>query len=53
VDAEAWLAQTPRREGSWWPEWQQWLAQRSGTPAAPPPMGAALGEAPGEYVLQR
>jgi polyhydroxyalkanoate synthase len=53
VDAEAWLAQTPRREGSWWPEWQQWLAQRSGTPAAPPPIGAALGEAPGEYVLQR
>jgi polyhydroxyalkanoate synthase len=53
VDAEAWLAQTPRREGSWWPEWQQWLAQRSGTPAAPPSMGAALGEAPGEYVLQR
>ena len=53
VDAEAWLAQTPRREGSWWPEWQQWLAQRSGTPAAPPPMGAALGEAPGDYVLQR
>jgi polyhydroxyalkanoate synthase len=53
VDAEAWLAQTPRREGSWWPEWQQWLARHSGAPAAPPPMGAALGEAPGDYVLQR
>jgi poly[(R)-3-hydroxyalkanoate] polymerase subunit PhaC len=53
LDPEAWSALTPRREGSWWPEWQGWLARHSGAPAAPPPMGAALGEAPGEYVLQR
>ena len=53
LDADAWAAQTPRREGSWWPEWQQWLARQSGARAAPPPMGAALGDAPGEYVLQR
>jgi polyhydroxyalkanoate synthase len=53
LDAEAWLAQTPRREGSWWPEWQAWLAARSGAPAGPPAMGAALGGAPGEYVMQR
>ena len=52
VDAEAWLAQTPRREGSWWPEWQRWLAQHSGAQEAPPAMGASLGDAPGEYVLQ-
>jgi polyhydroxyalkanoate synthase len=53
VDAETWLARTPRREGSWWPEWQSWLAAHSGAPAAPPAMGEALGEAPGEYVMQR
>ncbi len=53
VDPDAWRAQAARRDGSWWNEWQDWLARRSGAPAAPPAMGAALGEAPGEYVLQR
>jgi polyhydroxyalkanoate synthase len=54
LDPEAWAAQTPRQEGSWWPEWQHWLAQHSGAVEAPPPMmGATLGDAPGEYVLQR
>ncbi len=53
LDADAWSSQAPLREGSWWPQWQGWLAQRSGAPAAPPAMGAALAEAPGDYVLQR
>jgi polyhydroxyalkanoate synthase len=53
VDPDAWVAQAPRHEGSWWPEWQLWLARHSGAPLAPPAMGKALGEAPGEYVLQR
>ena len=53
VDPDAWVAQAPRHEGSWWPEWQLWLARHSSAPGAPPEMGKALGEAPGEYVLQR
>jgi polyhydroxyalkanoate synthase len=53
VDADTWAAQAPRRSGSWWSEWQRWLADRSGTPAAPPPIVDALGPAPGQYVLQR
>ena len=54
LDPQAWAAQTPRQEGSWWPEWQRWLAQHSGAQDAPPPAtGATLGNAPGEYVLQR
>jgi polyhydroxyalkanoate synthase len=53
LDADAWLAQTPRQSGSWWPQWQGWLARHSSAPATPPPMGAPLGDAPGEYVLQR
>jgi len=52
LDPDAWSAQAPLREGSWWPQWQGWLAQCSGAPAAPPPMGPALADAPGEYVLQ-
>ncbi len=55
-DPETWLAATPRREGSWWPAWTAWLAERSGAAAAPPPMGAAergfpaMEPAPGTYV---
>jgi|EndMetStandDraft_4_1072995.scaffolds.fasta_scaffold79632_2 polyhydroxyalkanoate synthase subunit PhaC len=60
VDADAWLADTPVTEGSWWPAWRDWL-HRHGTarPVAPPPLGApqaglAAGEAaPGTYVHQR
>jgi len=58
VDPAVWLADTPAREGSWWPEWTAWLAQRSGAPMPPPPMGNAgagyppIGAAPGTYVLQ-
>jgi polyhydroxyalkanoate synthase len=58
VDPAVWLADTPVREGSWWPQWTAWLAQRSGAPVPPPPMGNAdagyppVGAAPGTYVLQ-
>ena len=52
VDADAWAARTPRQAGSWWPEWQRWLAAHSSPPAAPPAMGAALAPAPGLYVMQ-
>jgi polyhydroxyalkanoate synthase len=54
-----WVARAPRREGSWWPAWSEWLiARNSGRPAPPPPMGApekgypALADAPGTYVYQ-
>jgi polyhydroxyalkanoate synthase len=60
LSPEAWFDSTPPRAGSWWPTWEQWLAQHS-TPqkVAPPPMGSAssgyvpLADAPGEYVLQK
>ncbi len=58
VDPETWLARTPRKEGSWWPEWQAWLAARSSAQVAAPGLGAAeagyppLQDAPGSYVLQ-
>jgi polyhydroxyalkanoate synthase len=57
VDPDTWYAGTPVKDGSWWPEWQAWLAARSSPPAAPPAMGDAkagyppLAEAPGSYVL--
>jgi polyhydroxyalkanoate synthase len=53
VDADAWAAQTPRQGGSWWPEWQRWLAARSSAPVPAPTPAEGLGSAPGTYVLQR
>ncbi|PPB81781.1 polyhydroxyalkanoate synthase [Albidovulum inexpectatum] len=57
LDPDRWLAETPEREGSWWPELVTWLAAHSGTPVAPPPMGnaeyPAMEDAPGRYVMLR
>jgi polyhydroxyalkanoate synthase subunit PhaC len=58
VDPATWSALAPQREGSWWPQWVAWLDARSGGPVGPPGLGAAgaglaaLGDAPGSYVLQ-
>jgi polyhydroxyalkanoate synthase subunit PhaC len=59
VDPNAYLVRAERRGGSWWPQWQGWLASHSGRPGKPPPMGARdkgyvpLDDAPGSYVLAR
>ena len=54
---DEWLAATPVTEGSWWPAWSAWLAERSGPRGAAPQIGAPehglapLMDAPGRYVL--
>jgi len=59
VDPTVWNAKTPRKEGSWWPEWAAWLGARSSEATAPPVMGGndpryvPLADAPGEYVKVR
>ena len=58
VSPDIWQAQTPRKEGSWWPAWQAWLVKHSGERVSPPAMGAPekgyspLLDAPGSYVFQ-
>ncbi len=59
LDPETWQTTAPRFEGSWWPAWQLWLAERSsGRVPSPAAAGApqagypVLGDAPGTYVLQ-
>ncbi len=58
VDPETWFAATPVKQGSWWPEWCDWLAARSSARVEPPELGAParglppLDAAPGRYVLQ-
>ncbi|MGO4387813.1 PHA/PHB synthase family protein [Microvirga sp. 2YAF29] len=58
LDPDTWARIAPSHEGSWWPEWTQWLTSHSGKPTQPPTMGApsrdypVLCDAPGTYVLQ-
>jgi len=53
ITAQAWFAQTDPVDGSWWPVWTRWLAQRNVAGTSPrycrSPTG--LGPAPGTYVL--
>jgi polyhydroxyalkanoate synthase len=51
IDPERWQRETPIHEGSWWPAWEGWLADKAGPLVDPPPMPAGLGAAPGDYVL--
>ncbi|HEY9101783.1 class I poly(R)-hydroxyalkanoic acid synthase [Chitinimonas sp.] len=53
----AWLAASRSHEGSWWPDWLQWLRDFGGksVPARQPGSGKlpVLEPAPGSYVRQR
>ena len=52
ADPETWLQRAATHEGSWWPEWVGWLAQRSGELVTARTPGRVLMNAPGTYVLQ-
>jgi polyhydroxyalkanoate synthase len=60
IDSDTWLTRAEQAEGSWWPAWVSWLAERSEPQRVPPPgIGAPsrgiipLAKAPGPYVFQR
>ncbi|MGR3485669.1 MAG: PHA/PHB synthase family protein [Paracoccaceae bacterium] len=54
ADPADWRAGAARQDGSWWPLWADWLAERSGgmvdAPAPGGPQHPSLGPAPGTYV---
>jgi polyhydroxyalkanoate synthase subunit PhaC len=58
IDPDSYYANTPVKQGSWWPDWVAWLKERSGPPTGVPAMGAPqsgyppLADAPGLYVLE-
>jgi polyhydroxyalkanoate synthase len=58
ADPQEFVEQAAKVPGSWWPDYVEWLAQRSGhLRPAPKKLGGgghrALGKAPGTYVLAR
>jgi polyhydroxyalkanoate synthase len=56
-DPEGWLAGAQHHEGSWWPDWAEWLGKKAGpkVPARVPGAGGlkALEPAPGSFVKVR
>lgn len=53
---EAWLEGATETEGSWWPDWDNWLKKLSGRKVAAREPGAVNGvveDAPGSYVKVR
>jgi len=54
---EAWLQKAEQHAGSWWPEWQKWVARFAGgkVPARHPGDGdlVPVEDAPGRYVASR
>jgi len=55
LDAENWQDRTSVEQGSWWPQWDDWLVSHGCGRRVPPrqagPGPRALGRAPGKYVL--
>jgi polyhydroxyalkanoate synthase len=56
-EVDAWIAGATEHPGSWWPDWNAWLAAQSGddVPARVPGDGRlpVVEDAPGSYVRQR
>jgi polyhydroxyalkanoate synthase subunit PhaC len=55
ASAAQWREAAEQKAGSWWEDWAEWAAPRSGELVAPPTMGSKryspLANAPGAYVL--
>ncbi len=57
MDAEEWYSQTKLHDGSWWPDWNNWITAYAGgkVPARVPGQGGleVIEDAPGAYVKVR
>ena len=56
-DPHHWREHGQRHPGSWWQDWTDWAAPRSGPLVQPPPIGSdihpVLGDGPGTYVKEK
>lgn len=58
ISSESWIEKVQKNDGSWWPEWQNWLVIQSSEKIASIKVGnstehPALCDAPGIYVLEK
>jgi polyhydroxyalkanoate synthase len=57
ADPDDWLKNAERHEGSWWPDWHRWLANKGGAKVEARPVGSSkykpIEDAPGSYVRER
>jgi polyhydroxyalkanoate synthase len=55
LNPDAWLKGATAHQGSWWVDWEKWLAPQSGaaTPARVADQAKVIENAPGRYVLVR
>jgi polyhydroxyalkanoate synthase len=54
TDPDRWVENADECDGSWWPEWTDWLERVARGPQEPArQVGASFGPAPGRYVLER
>ncbi len=51
--AEDWMLNATHKEGSWWPQWQEWIAQYTGAQNALYKPNGSIEKAPGRYVKIR
>ncbi|MCP3674557.1 MAG: class I poly(R)-hydroxyalkanoic acid synthase [Gammaproteobacteria bacterium] len=55
--AEAWFEGSKKKEGSWWPDWKNWLLPQSGNEVVARKIGSktypVIESAPGSYVKKR
>jgi polyhydroxyalkanoate synthase len=52
--AEEWLQGATQHPGSWWEDWQRWIAAQDGEDRVPARIPShAIEDAPGSYVMQR
>ncbi len=56
MQPDDWLARQKELNGSWWPDWANWLAEKCGPKVSPPSGGCGiyrpLCTAPGKYVTE-
>lgn len=54
---DEWMASAKQHEGSWWPDWNRWLARHAGTKVKARKAGTKkyppLKDAPGSYVREK
>ncbi len=54
LSPKSWLKKSQRKEGSWWPAWQEWLVQLSSPKKVPArKIKSSLMNAPGSYIHQK